>query len=221
MSRIRRDAQQRILFFTPSLLTVPSVDLFFDKPQVFNLWRCASKGKHIMPTWSPKTWSAGAVVTAADLNAELRDNLNTLKNPPSDHHDADEASNYTTTSTAWVDVDATDFNLTLDTSGGDVLVGFSGALQINDGNSRYVYLDVLVDSSPAAGDDGILGMGLGGSAERYPVAFVRLISGLSAGSHTFKLRWKVDNSSGTATLYAGAGTSNNDWHPQFWAREVS
>lgn len=165
--------------------------------------------------WNPKTWQADTLVTAADLNTELKDNLNTLKSPASAHFEANEASDYTTTNTTFVDVDGTNgkFLLTLTTLGGDVMVHFSGTVLPGSGR---VFFDVWVDGSPSAGDDGIA---VTSNNTVTPVSFTRLITGLSANSHTFALRWKV--SAGTGTLYAGAGTATSDVHPQFWVREVS
>lgn len=165
-------------------------------------------------TWtSPATWSVGQLVTAADLNTQLRDNLLALKNPPTAHYKLNESANYTTNSTVFVDVDATKLALTIVTSGGDVLVGFAGSLL---GTSR-AYLDVAVDGVAFGGDDGIMLVQNTGAS--VGASFVILVTGLAAGSHTFKLQYKVD--SGSATLYAGAGTTSHDLHPQFWAREVS
>lgn len=169
---------------------------------------------------SPRTWVAGETVTAALLNTHLRDNLIALKDPPTDSYNVNEASDYNTTSTTFVDIDATDLALTITTTGGDVLVGFSGSIEENTGALEFVYLDVAVDGTRRGGDDGILMIGNTVSTEPQVMSFVYLVTGLSAGSHTFKLQWKV-SAGGDATMWAGAGTSEKDVHPQFWAREVS
>ncbi len=162
---------------------------------------------------TPKTWSVDELLTAADLNEQLRDNMNALKSPPSAEYTLNEASDYSTSSTTFVDVDGTNLALTVNTNGGDVMVHFHGV--INSSGNR-VYLDVDVDGSRVAGDDGITG---GYFSNRMPISFTRLLTGLSAGEHTFTLQWKV--SGGSATMFAGAGSANEDWHPQFWVREVS
>jgi hypothetical protein len=80
-----------------------------------------------------------------------------------------------------------------------------------------VNLDLDVDGVRHAGDDGLTRI----DTITAPVSFVRLIRGLTPGSHTFRLQWRV-SSGANATLYAGAGTSPQlDLHPQFWVREVS
>ncbi len=162
-----------------------------------------------MADWTtPKTWAVDELVTASDFNTHIRDNLNALKAPPSAHYELDEASDYTTSSASFVDVDATKLALTITTNGGDVLVHFHGTVLYD------AYFDVAVDGTRVGGNDGMLCF----TGSAIPVSFTRLITGLSAGEHTFKLQWKT---TGTCHLYAGAGTSGRDLHPQFWAREVS
>jgi hypothetical protein len=166
-----------------------------------------------MPTWTtPKTWSTGEALSASDMNTHIRDNLGALKAPPTAAYTCDEVGDYATTQTTFVDVDVSNLALTITTTGGDVMVGFHGHIYANGGICN---LDVTVDGAREAGDDGITAVH---AAFREAVSFVRLITDLDAGSHTFKLQWKV--SAGTATLYAGAGTANYDLHPQFWVREI-
>jgi hypothetical protein len=155
-------------------------------------------------------------VTADLLNAHLRDNLNALKAPPSAHFEANETSDYTTTSTTFVDVDATNLTLTITPTGQEVMVHCHGNVISSDSWGR-VFFDVAVDGSRIGGDDGIVQI-QGNITPAF--SFTRLITGLTAGqAHTFKLQWKVG--SYTGTLFAGAGTSGKDTHPQFWVREVS
>lgn len=169
-------------------------------------------------TWTtPRTWADEELVTANLMNTHIRDNLNALKSPPSDNYEANEASDYTTTSTSFVDLDATKFSLTITTTGGDVLVGFNGNFKCTA--STVAFLDIDVDGSRVGGDDGIKVFDVNASIAGAFPSFARLITGLSAGTHTFKLQWRTG--SGTLTMYAGAGTSNADVHPQFWVREVS
>ena len=177
-------------------------------------------------TWTtPKTWVTGEALTASDLNTHVRDNLDYLKDaiddltsPPTDHYECDEASDYTTTSTSFVAVDSTNLRLTITTNGGDVLIVFTGSVA-NSAAGYRTYLDIEVDDASYLGDDD--GLVVFSNAANYntPPSLVALAQNLSAGEHTFELHWKVEG--GTATLYAGAGTSNKDVHPAFWVREVS
>lgn len=165
-------------------------------------------------SWTtPKTWTSEPL-TSLDLNTQLRDNLEALKDPPTASYTLNETSNYTTTSTAFVDIDATRLALTITTSGGDVMAHFHGVIGAAAGR---VNLDLDVDGVRHAGDDGLTRL----DTITAPVSFTRLIRGLSAGTHTFRLQWRV-SSGANATLYAGAGTAPQfDLHPQFWVREVS
>jgi hypothetical protein len=52
-----------------------------------------------------------------------------------------------------------------------------------------------------------------------PFGFTRLFNSLIPGTHNVKLYWKRVTA-GTATLYAGAGTGNNDTHPEFSVIQV-
>lgn len=166
---------------------------------------------------APTTRTTGELITASIWNTDITDNLDALKDPPSENYEANEAADYSTSSTTFVNVDATNLALTITTTGGDVLVGFHGALQIT---STYIlYFDLDVDGSREGGDDGITCIEQAIDAKN--VAFVRLITGLSAGSHTIKLQWKTSNGGAVAKLWAGAGTASYDLHPQFWLREAS
>jgi len=167
-------------------------------------------------SWTdPRTWAVGEVVTATLLNEQLRDNLNALKVTNSDEYTLDESSDYTTTSTSFVDVDATNLALNLTTTGGDILVGFAGMMR-PIGSSPRVYFDIDIDGA-AAGDDGIWGIGtLNGTYT--PLSFTRLFTGITSGAHIIKLQWKV--SGGSINLASGAGTIHMDVHPQLWALEV-
>lgn len=176
---------------------------------------------------APTTRSTGELITASIWNTDLVDNLVMLKDPPSENYEADEGSDYTTTSTSFTDVDAgtganTKFRRDITTFGGDVMVSFHGSLTANGGAStNRVWFDVSLDGSQVGGDGGFLAIhAFSTLAVKIPFSFVRLITGLAAASHTFKLQWKV-TSGVTATLDAGAGTANGDIHPQFWVREVS
>ena len=131
-----------------------------------------------------------------------------------DYYEADEASDYSTTSTTFVDVDATNFSFTVSTTSADqkVLVGFVGSVT-NNGN---LYFDIDLDGTRVGGDDGV--MVLVPALYNYGknASFTRMVNVSTSGSHTFKLQWKVE--ANTGTMYAGAGTSGYDIHPEFWVQ---
>ena len=171
----------------------------------------------ILRAWTtPKTWTAEPL-TSTDMNTYIRDNQNDIRARQDNNDDyiANEVSNYTTTSSSFVDVDGTNLNISLTTLGGDVLVGFAGSVQIPSGD--FGHFNIAVDSADYFGDDGVTGLTQGNAT--LDVSFVVLIEGLSAGVHTFELRWKIDGG-GTATLWSGAGTTSLDFHPQFWVQEI-
>lgn len=172
-----------------------------------------------MPFTNPKTWT-NAAVYRDELNTYLRDNLDALKNPPTAVYESiGRSTDFSTTSTSFTDVGA-EMELTITTTGdgaggnGDVFVWLLGALYSS--TAIRIYFRVLMDGAVQNADDGLLvseGTGL------RPISFLIPIRGIAAGSHSFKLQWKV--SSGTGVLCANAGTSTRDIKAQFGVREAS
>ncbi|MCY3866884.1 MAG: hypothetical protein OXG68_15705 [Chloroflexi bacterium] len=165
---------------------------------------------------TPKTWSSEPL-TSIDLNTHVRDNQNHLK----DRLDASAsrvisgATLLSTTANDFVDVDAAKLSLALTTHGGDVLLGFTGTVR-NNARAGTTNINVAVDGVDYVADAGLIGVRIatdGDSARNKPISFVMLITGLSAGSHSFKLRWKTSRNS-TAHM------DIVDLHPQFWAKEI-
>lgn len=183
---------------------------------------------------APRTWIAGEVVTAALMNTHLRDNLLYLFARPHDEEFINEASDYSTTSTSFTNIDGSSPGLALSvtTTGGDLLVYFYGAFSCahTDLISRaFLGLDFTVDGTRQGGDDGLLTcyigrlMSGGGDAGGLPVCFVKRVTGLAAGAHTIIMQWKGMSSGAgttTVTLFAGAGTTRSDSHPEFGANEA-
>lgn len=161
----------------------------------------------------PKTWTA-EVLSSSDLNTHLRDNLNALKNPPSDFYTFNDTADWSMSSTSWADIDATDLNVSITTTGGDVIVHFHGTIL----GATQSYFDFTINGTRHAGDDGIIRMA--GNSLHYAAVFTMIVSGLAAGTYIFKMQWKAAAAS-AINLFAGAGTANTDVHGQFWAREVS
>lgn len=162
---------------------------------------------------TPPTFVSGQVVTASDMNNLVRDNETyLLSGRPKNAVFRDNNGSYTTTSTSFVDIDGTNLSITLTLNGSAVLIGFSGAVTMTGNPMRF---DISVDGTllGAAGVDGMAIVTTNG-----PICLVALKTGLSAGSHTFKIQWRVG--SGTATLYSGSGTGGTDAIPSFWVMEV-
>lgn len=176
-----------------------------------------------MPEWhGAADWEVGQLVTAADMNAQVRDNVGYLFARPLAAFVADEATDYTTSSTVFVDIDAADFALALEIKGTRVKAHFHGNVFLDAtlAGTQRAFFDIAVDGVRVAGDDGIAYLKATNSDDRL-MSFTRVIAGLTPGLHTFKLQWKAYASAGTPTLtlYAGAGTAQADVHPQFWVEE--
>ena len=67
------------------------------------------------------------------------------------------------------------------------------------------------------GDDGITRKEVTTTVDT--ICLVYWVKGLSAGSHTIKLQWRVTG--GTVTIYDGQGGGLTDLHGQWDVREVS
>jgi len=148
---------------------------------------------------TPKTWTSEPLISG-DLNTEVRDNLIYLKEALDNSAPAKQyirtSGNYTTTSTSFVDMDDTNLNITLITTGRDVRVTFTGYGMVA-GAAGELTLGVRVDGTHYT----ILKTEEGGSGGIISVSFSYIFAGLSAGEHDFKMRWLT--SDGTGTIYAG------------------
>jgi hypothetical protein len=164
---------------------------------------------------TPQTWTAGSVVSASQLNEQLRDNLSYLLSRPHQRIARTAASDYTTASAAFVDIDSVNLSITLTIASGAVLVGFSGVAQFDGGGSVRPAFDLAVDGvRHTTAADGLISLdGLSG-ALWLPVTFTALAVGLTVGAHVFRPVWR-NVGTGAATLRA---VSNPVC---FWAMEVA
>ena len=167
-------------------------------------------------------WDVGQLVTAADLNAQVRDNVGYLFERPLTVITSDRGSDFVTTSTSFVNVHIDDMALTLTLAGTRARVTFQGnfRIQTSSPGTGRVYLDIAVDGIRQAGDDGLV-VAQVISDDYVPLGFSWVVTGLIPGTHTFTLQWRATASVGspTATLFAGAATSAYDMHPQFSVEE--
>lgn len=171
---------------------------------------------------TPETW-ANELVTSAKWTTNLKTNILALKDPPSDNYEANEGANYTKTGGSWGDVD-TDFNHSITTTGGAVLLSFTGNVEPSGAVPSLAFFDVSVDGTRIVNQsDAGLAVALGAFAGGtiVLVSFSYLVTGLSAGAHTFNLQWSGNDGLSFITMYAGAGTASYDLHPQFFVREIS
>lgn len=164
---------------------------------------------------SPRTWVTNELVTAPLMNAHIRDNMDYLYTRPRDVDNANAGANYTTTATSFADVSTSDLSLTVTTTGGRVLVGFTANVYVVATAVR-AYFNITVDGVAAVADDGLIVMQA--SANPSLVSFVFMTDILSVATHMIRVQWKTN--AGTLGMYSGAGTASFDVHPQFWALEV-
>lgn len=160
----------------------------------------------------PKTWTA-ALVTVNDLNTHIRDNLNWLKAPTSGQVTL--ANAITTTSTSWAD--ATGLSVTMTTNGGNVLVLFTAMATHSGGTANNPYFNLEVDGAGIGGTDGVVAKSNTGTVPDN-VSFTWVVTGLSAASHTFKIRWKVGT--GTGTLLAENSAAGAKFKPMLYVVEA-
>ncbi len=154
---------------------------------------------------APRTWATGEIVTAAALNTHLRDNLEFLKaqvDAPLAVTSAGSGAIPTTTSGTFVDVHA-NYVITMTTTGAPLLLGFSGTWK-SASSGADCCLDVTIDSTRIGHSSyGLMLMQAASADQVQPFSHLRVIS-LAAGSHTFRLQWRV--STGTLSINQTATT---------------
>lgn len=128
------------------------------------------------------------------------------------------SGNYTTTSATMVSVDGTNLALTITTLARRVMIGLVGT-QIHSSTvdtSFDVDIDGTLQGAPvSAGIGGLVTVRNPTALRENNVSFTYLSNVLSAGSHTFTLKWCT--AAATATLYGATGPSN---YMQFWVAET-
>lgn len=136
------------------------------------------------------------ILTAADLN-ELVDAVDIIRDPGRYYYlknsgDAD----LTTTSTSSADLSA-NFSTTIDVSGNPVrVILYSGR---HTTTATLTEFDLLVDGVSVRG-----GTAIWRAVTNVPVNLCWVVDGLAAGSHTFKIQWRITGA-GTSTLYSAHG----------------
>ncbi len=164
-----------------------------------------------MTLTTPKTdWANGELVTADDMN-EIGELLKRLMAPPPlATASYTTPSDIATTPRGWTDIDSDNLNFTLNITGGDVLAHFQGTIHDDTTRGHTVGFNLEVDGVGQRGDAGIVAAGLDNDRQYVPIGFTKLIRDLSAGTHTFKFRWKSYQS--RAVRLKGSA--------QFWLREI-
>lgn len=148
---------------------------------------------------TPENYTAGQLMDETAMD-KISANLNALKAPPSDQFE-NFADSDTISGTSFADIDGTNLNLSITTTGGDVLIQFSAVYTTSGDFStgEYVAFDVLVDGAARIGDT-TTGMIRCAESSRTGHVFMSYNkTGLSAGAHTFKLQAK-ETAVATVTL---------------------
>jgi hypothetical protein len=168
------------------------------------------------PIWTPpRTWVTGELVTAAQLNQHLRDNLDWVKAPPWVQFLGAGSGNYALTPVVntWTLYHA-DFERSLTTVGGRVLVAFSGLVQTTVTGATCLGLEIDgVMQGNADGQAAIFGAGTQMLSFVYPVV-------LTPGLHTIRLMLRV-TTSGTAFLFNHPTNAGQRQTPIFWIGEIA
>ena len=144
-----------------------------------------------MPWTTPKTWADNELVTAALMNAQLRDNLEYLKARTGGVvYRGPNGGGLSTNATSYVTVPG--FSITKTIKTGQVLVLFNGTFTLYTSVSATGKVSLHID-----GVDTKEILSLTASSNTNRAAYgALLLTGISDGSHVFDLRWK--QSGGTA-----------------------
>lgn len=152
-----------------------------------------------MPWTTPKTWQAGELVTATQLNTYLRDNQQVLLHNMLAYLTHRPVSGYTTTSTGYVAIDTTHLQLSATTRGGSYLLLAGPLLLTGAGTGSAAVLTFLINGQP-----GLAGYWVTPAlpqAQPYAFFMLGVYAPGSAGTHTFSLGWR--SSSGPSISLAG------------------
>lgn len=158
-------------------------------------------------SWTtPITWTAGQVVGASDLNAQIRDNMNFLLSQRVFSNirylgvSNKTISSATTTMTA---IDTTNLRFTAISTSGRVRGGWGGLASYDDsGHTGNMWMSTLLDGSTidggSANSTAIILHGVT-QAVWYPFGY----TSLAASSHTYDMAWRTGGVSGASgTLFS-------------------
>jgi hypothetical protein len=157
-----------------------------------------------MPWTSPKTWQPAEIVTAAALNAHLRDNLNyLLAARPVAFTCITGSADFSTASTTFVPVDAA-LTVGLTLAGSRALV-IATALISGTLSGSICYADWRVDGAARAGGaNGLVQSAIGTTgANFHPVTLAAVFGSLTPGVHSFQLMFRGNGTGNALVLNNG------------------
>lgn len=147
----------------------------------------------------PVTWTAGQIVGASDLNAQIRDNMIYASGTGRPINKVLRQASYSSTSNTFVDIDAVNLIITLTLSGSRVMCVGTLLLFASNVASNYAAVDWILDSTTRSGDATYGAAMAGQNRGDWLTTFVGYFTGLSAASHTFKPQWKAGIATGSAS----------------------
>lgn len=156
-------------------------------------------------------------LTDATFMASLKGNIEYLHTPNyAAYNHPGTGGNYTVTGELGQDVDATNFNLSLTTTGTGGLVAavFQGQFKVTAGALRANIVRVDTVSQPGRNLFNSFHTEISATdANGVGVGWIQYFDGLPAGTHSFKLVWGISPSGGTGTLMVS-------WKPRMAVWEV-
>jgi hypothetical protein len=143
---------------------------------------------------SPTTWAA-ALVTVSQFNEQIRDNFRAIKNPPSGHSLVS-ARNYVVAGAgAWTAVDtglvAGHLQHAVTVAETRVVASFRGTIEPRN-NTGELGMNISVDGTPYLPGAGILWDASALSGRAFPIYWTLTLTGLTPGSHTFRVDWSAN-----------------------------
>jgi hypothetical protein len=154
------------------------------------------------------------LMTASDVTL-LRDNINYLNRPnAATYQHPGTGSDYTVTGSLGQDLDATNFNLSITTTGGLVIACLFCQVSVTAGTVRLNI--VRVDEVSHIGHNMFTTWAVesgGTDADGVPASCICFFPNLPAGTHSFKVIWGINPTTET-------GTMNVDYKPRFSVWEI-
>lgn len=151
------------------------------------------------------------VMSKDRMNTYVFQPLADIINPPfASYNKPISDPNITTASTTFVDLDATNFNLSLVTKGNPVMLTFRGVAN-HATLAALIAFEITINGSVyGGGANGVMGVIQSAANSHMNVSFTEIIP-LVAGTYAFKIQWKT--STGTGIFVAS-------YFPQFTVREI-
>ncbi len=166
-----------------------------------------------MPWQNPKTWKTGDLLTAPEMNSQLRDNLRYLKGLPFAQASLRRAANYSSRDSNFVDIDSSELSFTVEVTGA-AQIGFLGTFQMDRAGS--IHLDLAIDGLRFGQNAGMAQLRFASANQPQHCGFTIIRDHLTPGRRRFHMQWRVFG--GNGQLFASAST--NDPPAFFWVRAL-